>query len=75
MIHNFSVISLESNIDGTTIIAKKINKKIQYKRSGIVAFEIFYIKYLTFLIANILYFFQFIKIKLRGVTNIVKKFI
>ena len=65
-IHNFSVISLESNIDGTTIIAKKINKKINYKRNGVIGFEIFYLKYLTFYISNIMHFFQLLKIKIRN---------
>ena len=63
MIHNFSVILLKSNIDGTTIIAKKLNKKIKYNKSGIVGFEIFYLKYLTFYIANIMHFFQLVKIR------------
>ena len=67
MIHNFSVILLKSNIDGTTIIAKKLNKKIKYKKSGIVGLEIFYLKYLTFYIANILHFFELIKIKIRNI--------
>ena len=66
-IHNFSIVLLESNIDGTTIIAKKLNKKINYKRSGIIGFEIFYIKYLTFYIANIIHFFQLLKIKIRNI--------
>ena len=55
------------NIDGTTIIAKKLNKKINYKRSGIIGFEIFYIKYLTFYIANIMHFFLLLKIKIRNI--------
>jgi 2-polyprenyl-3-methyl-5-hydroxy-6-metoxy-1,4-benzoquinol methylase len=67
MIHNFSVIFLKSTIDGTTIIAKKLNKKIKYKKSGIVGLEIFYLKYLTFYIANIMHFFQFLKIKIRNI--------
>jgi len=35
----------------------------KYKKSGIVGFEIFYLKYLTFYIANIMHFFQLIKIR------------
>ena len=66
-IHNFSIILLESNIDGTTIIAKKLNKKINYKRSGIIGFEIFYLKYLTFYMANIMHFIQLLKIKIRNI--------
>jgi 2-polyprenyl-3-methyl-5-hydroxy-6-metoxy-1,4-benzoquinol methylase len=66
-IHNFSIILLESNVNGTTIIAKKINKKINYKRSGIIGFEIFYLKYLTFYIANIMHFILLLKIKIRNI--------
>ncbi len=66
-IHNFSIISIESNIDGTTIIAKKLNRKIYYKRSGTLSFEIFYLKYLIFYIGHIMHFFQVLKIKIRSI--------
>ena len=66
-IHNFSIISIKSNIDGTTIIAKKSSRKLNYKISGTIGFEIFYLKYFTFYVANLLHFIQLLKIKIRNI--------
>lgn len=62
--HNFNIILFEKNIEGVTIIAKKVKSK-KYKRIGNYKFEIFYIKYLVFLISNILLYLHKFKIKIR----------
>ena len=62
--HNFDIVLFEKNIEGITIIAKKIKNK-KYKMIGNYKFEIFYIKYLVFLISNIMLLIQKIKIKIR----------
>ncbi len=64
--HNFDIVLFEKNIEGVTIIAKKIKKK-EYEKIGNYKFELFYIKYLVFLISNILLLVHKIKIKIRGI--------
>lgn len=64
--HNFDIILFEKNIEGVTIIAKKVKNK-KYERVGNYKFEIFYIRYLVFLISNIFLYLHKIKIKLREV--------
>ncbi len=66
--HNFDVIKIERNIDGTTLIAKKKNKKsIKYERSGNHNFEIFYIKYMIFIVSNVVLFIHKIKLTFRKI--------
>ncbi len=62
--HNFDIVLFEKNIEGVTVIAKKTKKK-NYKIIGNYKFEIFYIRYLVFLISNIFLFLHKIKIKMR----------
>ncbi len=64
--HNFDIMLFDRNIEGITIIAKKIKKKKFYK-IGNFNFEVFYIKYLVFLISNIMLFVHGIKIKIRKI--------
>ncbi len=62
--HNFDIVLFEKNIEGVTIIAKKSKIK-NYKMIGNYKFEIFYIRYLVFLISNIFLLLHKIKIKMR----------
>ena len=62
--HNFDIVLFEKNIEGVTIIAKKVKNK-KYERIGNYKFEIFYIRYLVFLISNIFLFLHKIKVRLR----------
>ncbi len=64
--HNFDIVLFDKNIEGITIIAKKIKKK-EFNKIGNYNFEIFYIKYLVFLISNIMLFVHKIKIKIRKI--------
>ena len=64
--HNFEIVLFEKNIEGVTIIGKKV-KNINYKRNGNYRLEIFYIKYLVFLISNIFLLLNKIKIKIREI--------
>lgn len=64
--HNFDIVSLETNMDGTTIIAKKTEKK-NSKMIGSFQFEIFYIKYLVFIISNIILAIHKFKLKIRKI--------
>ena len=54
----------DKNIEGVTIIARKIKKK-KYKKIGNYKFEIFYIRHLVFLISNIMLLVHKMKINLR----------
>lgn len=51
--HNFNIVLFESDLNGTTIIAKKVKKK-EYKRIGDYKYEVFYVKHLIFLISNMM---------------------
>ena len=64
--HNFDIVLFESNLDGTTIIAKKVKNK-KYERVGNYKYEIFYVKYLIFLISNIMLILYKIKIRIRNI--------
>lgn len=64
--HNFNVLLIESNLDGTTIIAKKVKNK-KYKKIGNYKFEIFYIKHLMYLISNFLLGLYKFKNKIRSI--------
>ena len=63
--YNFDVLLIESNLDGTTIIAKKVKNK-KYKKIGNYEFEIFYIKHLMYLISNFLLNVYKLKNKIRS---------
>jgi SAM-dependent methyltransferase len=64
-INNFNYFKIKNKINGTEIIAqKKFTKK---KLIGNYKFEIFYLKYISYIIANILNYYLFVK------TNIKKK--
>ena len=63
--HNFDIVLFEPNLDGTTIIAKKVKKK-KYKMIGNYKFEIFYLNYLLFYVSNIMLGLYKIKIKVRN---------
>ncbi len=62
--HNFDILMFDKNIEGVTIIARKIKKK-KYKKIGNYKFEIFYIRHLVFLISNIMLLVHKMKINLR----------
>ena len=63
--HNFDIVLFEPNLDGTTMIAKKVKKK-KYKMIGNYKFEIFYLNYLLFYVSNIMLGLYKIKIKVRN---------
>lgn len=68
--HNFEIIFMKSKVDGTTIIAKKSNKKNIYKRIGNLKYEVLYFKYLARYFGIIMYLLHSIKIKIRDILKI-----